>query len=156
MPELLLELFSEEIPARMQARAAEDLARLFSERCAALLDGAPRTFCGPRRIGLAATLKASVTTEGKEERGPRVGAPELADLAALDDAAFRARFAGSPIKRIGRDRFVRNVLYAIGNSGLPRLRPSAEALCGDPDPVVAEAAAWAVARLSAHPFAPAG
>ena len=45
---------------------------------------------------------------------PQVGAPELAELARLDDAGFRARFAGSPIKRIGRDRFVRNVLYAIG------------------------------------------
>lgn len=78
MPELLLELFSEEIPARMQARAAEDLARLFSERCASLLDGAPRAFSGPRRIGLAASLRASVTTEGKEERGPRIGAPDAA------------------------------------------------------------------------------
>jgi epoxyqueuosine reductase len=48
-------------------------------------------------------------------------APALAELAALDDAGFRARFSGSPIKRIGRDRFVRNVLYAIGNSGSARL-----------------------------------
>lgn len=79
---------------------------------------------------------------------PRVGAPELAELAALDDAAFRARFAGSPIKRIGRDRFVRNVLYAIGNSGLPSLRPVAERLTADPDPAVADAARWAVLRLS--------
>jgi epoxyqueuosine reductase len=77
----------------------------------------------------------------------RVGAPELVELAALDDAAFRARFAGSPIKRIGRDRFVRNVLYAIGNSGLPALRPVAERLRSDPDPAVADAAAWAVRRL---------
>jgi len=79
---------------------------------------------------------------------PRVGAPELAELAGLDDAAFRARFAGSPIKRIGRDRFVRNVLYAIGNSALPRLRPVAAALIGDPDPAVDDAARWAVDRLS--------
>lgn len=79
---------------------------------------------------------------------PRVGAPELAELATLDDAAFRARFAGSPIKRIGRDRFVRNVLYAIGNSGLPALRPVARSLTGDPDPAVSDAAAWAVFRLS--------
>ena len=78
---------------------------------------------------------------------PRVGAPELAELAGLDDAAFRARFAGSPIKRIGRDRFVRNVLYAIGNSGLPALRGVAERLIADPDPTVADAAAWAVSRL---------
>ncbi|MEI4488101.1 tRNA epoxyqueuosine(34) reductase QueG [Frigidibacter sp. MR17.14] len=79
---------------------------------------------------------------------PRVPeAPLLAELAALDDAGFRARFAGSPIKRIGRDRMVRNVLYAIGNSGLRGLRPAAEALTADPDETVAEAAAWALARL---------
>lgn len=78
----------------------------------------------------------------------RVGAPPLAELAALDDAGFRARFAGSPVKRIGRDRFVRNVLYAIGNSGMPSLAPAAAALTGDPDPTVAEAAAWALARLA--------
>jgi epoxyqueuosine reductase len=74
-------------------------------------------------------------------------APPLAELAALDDAGFRARFAGSPIKRIGRGRFVRNVLYAIGNSGVPGLAASARALVDDPDPVVADAAAWALSRL---------
>jgi epoxyqueuosine reductase len=78
---------------------------------------------------------------------PKVGLPELAELAALDDAGFRARFAGSPVKRIGRNRFVRNVAYAVGNSGLPRLIPVAAALSGDADPVVAEAGAWALARL---------
>ncbi len=84
---------------------------------------------------------------------PRVGAPELAELAALDDAAFRARFAGSPVKRIGRDRFVRNVLYAIGNSGLARLAAPAAALADDADPAVADAARWALARL-ADPMRP--
>jgi len=79
---------------------------------------------------------------------PRVGLPELAELAALDDAGFRARFAGSPIKRIGRDRFVRNVLYAIGNSGRAALIPVAEALLADADPVVAEAASWAISQIS--------
>ena len=78
---------------------------------------------------------------------PRVGAPELAELAALDDAAFRLRFSGSPVKRIGRDRFVRNVLYAVGNSGLSRLLPVAERLVGDADPAVADAARWAIVRL---------
>ena len=73
--------------------------------------------------------------------------PALADLAALDDAGFRARFAGSPIKRIGRDRFVRNVLYAIGNSGMAALRPVAAALVADADAAVADAARWALARL---------
>jgi epoxyqueuosine reductase len=75
-------------------------------------------------------------------------APDLAELARLDDAAFRTRFSGSPIKRIGRGRFVRNVLYAIGNSGSARLRPVAQDLCKDTDPVVADAARWAVSRLS--------
>jgi len=80
---------------------------------------------------------------------PRVEltAPKLADLAALDDAAFRALFSGSPIKRIGRNRFIRNVLIAIGNSADTSLQETARALCADADPVVAEAAAWAVAQL---------
>ena len=76
-------------------------------------------------------------------------APKLAELATLDDAAFRLLFSGSPIKRIGRDRFVRNVLVAIGNSGDPALLPVAQTLCKDPDPVVAECARWAVGRLAA-------
>ena len=75
-------------------------------------------------------------------------APLLEELAALDAAAFRARFSGSPIKRIGRDRLVRNVLYAIGNSGLPHLQAVAQGLTGDADPAVADAARWAVARLA--------
>ncbi|MEL7260299.1 MAG: tRNA epoxyqueuosine(34) reductase QueG [Pseudomonadota bacterium] len=77
-----------------------------------------------------------------------VGAPPLAELAALDDAAFRARFSGSPIKRIGRDRFVRNVLYAIGNSGMSQLVEAARAHVDDKDPAVADAARWAVERLT--------
>ncbi|KIC49683.1 tRNA epoxyqueuosine(34) reductase QueG [Tateyamaria sp. ANG-S1] len=78
-----------------------------------------------------------------------VGAPPLAELAALDDAGFRARFSGSPIKRIGRDRFVRNVAYAIGNSGLPELVHAAQALVDDADPAVADAARWALTQLGA-------
>jgi len=74
-------------------------------------------------------------------------APALAELAALDDAGFRALFAGGPVKRIGRNRFARNVLIAIGNSGDPGLLPAALRLRADPDPVVAEAAEWAAARL---------
>lgn len=62
----------------MQARAAEDLARLFAERCTALIEAPPLTFHGPRRIGLVALLREAVTTAGKEERGPRIGAPEQA------------------------------------------------------------------------------
>ena len=78
---------------------------------------------------------------------PELVAPRLADLLALDDAGFRALFSGSPIKRIGRDRFVRNCLYAAGNSGDCGLLAQVEPLLADPDPVVAEAAAWAKARL---------
>jgi epoxyqueuosine reductase len=74
-------------------------------------------------------------------------APELAELAALDEAGFRNHFAGSAIKRIGHARFMRNVLIAIGNSGDPRLTTAAKAHILDADAVVAEAADWAVARL---------
>ncbi|MWV26495.1 tRNA epoxyqueuosine(34) reductase QueG [Aurantiacibacter rhizosphaerae] len=78
-------------------------------------------------------------------------APRLRELLALDDAAFRAKFSGSPIKRVGRDRFVRNCLIAAGNSGDAALVPQVKALAEDPDPVVAEAARWALTRLSASP-----
>ena len=76
-----------------------------------------------------------------------LAAPRLAELLALDDAGFRKVFAGSPIKRIGRNRFVRNCLIAAGNSDDAELRCAVEPLRGDPDPVVAEAAEWALARL---------
>ena len=74
---------------------------------------------------------------------PDLQSPDLASLAMLDDQGFRAMFSASPIKRIGRDLFVRNVVTAIGNSGDQQLRPVAEALRGDHDAVVAEAAEWA-------------
>ncbi|UUR07131.1 tRNA epoxyqueuosine(34) reductase QueG [Sphingomonas glaciei] len=74
-------------------------------------------------------------------------APALADLLALDDASFRQLFSGSPIKRIGVGRFLRNCLIAAGNSGDAALAARVEALCGNEDPVVAEAAEWAFARL---------
>jgi epoxyqueuosine reductase len=76
-------------------------------------------------------------------------APALADLLALDDAGFRQVFSGSPIKRIGRNRMVRNAAIAAGNSGLPELIPVLIRLVGDEDAVVAEAARWALERLSA-------
>ncbi len=76
--------------------------------------------------------------------------PPLAELAMLDDAGFRARFSGSPVKRIGRDRFVRNVLYAIGNSGNPSLCAVARRLEGDADATVADAARWAVDALGGN------
>jgi epoxyqueuosine reductase len=75
--------------------------------------------------------------------------PELGDILALDDAGFRQVFAGSPIKRIGRNRMVRNAAIAAGNSGNMRLAPVLQTLTGDGDSVVAEAADWALARLLA-------
>ncbi len=74
-------------------------------------------------------------------------APALAELAKLDDAAFRARFSGSPIKRTGRERFLRNVLIAIGNSGDIALVPDAQRLLGDESPLVRGAAIWALSCL---------
>ena len=74
-------------------------------------------------------------------------APLLADLLGLDDAAFRARFRGSPVKRIGRDRFLRNVLIAAGNSGDAGLVPAVRALLDDASPLVRGAAVWALSRL---------
>ena len=73
--------------------------------------------------------------------------PPLAELALLDDAGFRERFSGSPIKRIGRNRFVRNVLYAVGNSASPALLTTAETLRDDADETVRDAADWACKRL---------
>nr|WP_248312165.1 tRNA epoxyqueuosine(34) reductase QueG [Bosea sp. BK604] len=72
----------------------------------------------------------------------------LTDLARLDDPAFRALFAGTPVKRTGRDRFIRNVLIAIGNSARPELAGSAAALVADPSPLVRAMAAWALIRLA--------
>jgi epoxyqueuosine reductase len=73
--------------------------------------------------------------------------PKLSDLLALDDAAFRALFSGSPVKRIGRDRFVRNVLIAAGNSGEPALAVRCRELLSDASPLVRGAAVWALSRL---------
>jgi epoxyqueuosine reductase len=78
----------------------------------------------------------------------RVGAPPLAELAGLDDGAFRARFSGSPVKRIGRNRFIRNVLYAIGNSANPGLRGAIAPHLTDADAGVADAARWALGQLA--------
>ena len=90
---------------------------------------------------------AAASNEARVQAREALVSPRLADLAALDDAAFRALFSKSPVKRIGRNRFVRNVLYAIGNSAEPDLIPPAERLLEDPDPVVRDAAEWAVQRL---------
>ena len=90
---------------------------------------------------------ASATNELKLAARDDLEAPPLAELAGLDDAAFRRRFAGSPIKRIGRDRFLRNVLIALGNSGKRDLAPIAERRLRDAAPLVRGAAVWALSEL---------
>ena len=90
---------------------------------------------------------AAVAAEQKLRAREALRAPSLAELSRLDDAAFRALFSKSPVKRIGRDRFLRNVLYAIGNSCEPALAAEAERLLDDPSPLVRGAAVWALSRL---------
>ncbi len=99
--------------------------------------------------------KFAASTQANLAFAPRaeLAAPALGDLLALDDAAFRQVFAGSPIKRIGRDRMVRNACIAAGNSGDARLVPVLTRLAHDEHETVAEAATWALAELSALPCA---
>jgi epoxyqueuosine reductase len=90
---------------------------------------------------------ASRGREAKLEARDALRAPRLADLARLDDAQFRALFAKTSVKRTGRDRLIRNVLIAIGNSGDTTLAAEAERLLGDASPLVRGAAVWALSRL---------
>jgi len=90
---------------------------------------------------------AATAREQKLQAREALRAPSLAELSRLDDPGFRALFSRSPVKRIGRDRFIRNVLYAIGNSGEPRLAAEAERLLDDPASLVRGAAVWALSRL---------
>jgi epoxyqueuosine reductase len=97
---------------------------------------------------------ASVAHEQRFHAREELRSPSLAELARLDDAGFRALFRKSPVKRIGRDRFVRNVLIAIGNSGDPDFVPEALRLLSDTSPLVRAMAVWALTRLlSANAFA---
>lgn len=91
---------------------------------------------------------ARAARDQKYDAREGLNTPLLAELALLADASFRLKFSGSPIKRIGRDRFVRNVLYAIGNSGDAALSSVASRLVGDPDASVADAARWAIQQLN--------
>ncbi|NEU12318.1 tRNA epoxyqueuosine(34) reductase QueG [Methylobacterium sp. BTF04] len=114
-----------------------------------------RTAIGNRIFGCDDCLavcpwnKFAVTAgEGRMAARADLVSPPLAELARLDDAAFRLRFAGTPIKRTGRDRFLRNVLIAIGNSGEPALAAEAERCLSDPSALVRAMAVWALGRLS--------
>ncbi|MDE2356747.1 MAG: epoxyqueuosine reductase, partial [Alphaproteobacteria bacterium] len=91
---------------------------------------------------------AQAARESALQPRPALAGPALDALAALDDATFRALFSANPVKRIGRNRFVRNVLYAIGNSGLARLGEAARGRLDDADETVREAARWALERLA--------
>ncbi|MGE0211065.1 MAG: tRNA epoxyqueuosine(34) reductase QueG [Parvibaculaceae bacterium] len=93
---------------------------------------------------------AELGREAKLDAREDLVAPPLAELAALDDKAFRERFAGTSIKRTGRDRFVRNVMIAIGNSGDAGLAGSAEAGLRDASPLVRAMAVWALGRLASE------
>jgi len=90
---------------------------------------------------------ASVGREAKLAARADLDAPPLAELARLDDASFRSLFAGGPIKRVGRARFIRNVMIAIGNSGDPALAAVTEERLDDESPLVRGAAVWALSQL---------
>ncbi|HWE06039.1 MAG TPA: tRNA epoxyqueuosine(34) reductase QueG [Rhizomicrobium sp.] len=90
---------------------------------------------------------ASVAREAKFHARAELASPSLADLSRLDDAAFRSLFRNSPVKRTGRDRFIRNVLIAIGNSSDAALAPEAQRLLSDASPLVRAMAVWALGRL---------
>ncbi len=92
---------------------------------------------------------AAATREAKLRARDDLKSPALADLAQLDDAGFRGLFAGSPVKRLGHARFLRNVLIAVGNSGSAALAPLAETRLGDAEPLIRGAAVWAMRRLVA-------
>jgi epoxyqueuosine reductase len=92
---------------------------------------------------------AEAARETKLQALENAESPPLAELLALDDAAFRQRFAGTPVKRTGRDRVLRNALIAAGNSDDASLVPAVEALLGDASPLVRAMAVWALARLAA-------
>ncbi len=92
---------------------------------------------------------AETAREGRLAARPDLAAPPLAELARLDEAGFRQRFAGTPVKRTGRDRFLRNVLIAIGNSGSRALADEAVRCLRDPAPLVRGMAVWACGRLLA-------
>ena len=90
---------------------------------------------------------AQISAEVKLKAREDLNTPRLAELAMLGEQGFRQHFSGSPIKRIGWSRFLRNVLYAIGNSGEVTLLPTAITYVTDSNPIIAEAANWAIHRI---------
>lgn len=96
---------------------------------------------------------ARMTEEADFLPRPQLTAPKLKDFLGLDDASFRALFSGSPVKRIGRARFLRNVLIAVGNSGDAIFLSDVERLLGDEQPLVRGAAVWALGRLAPEKYA---
>src|SRR6185437_7770490 len=143
-------------------RAFDGPYRLEARRCISYLtiehkghiEASLRPLMGNRIYGCDDCLAVCPWNKfAKTAREPKVmpradlEAPRLAELAALDDAAFRARFSGSPVKRIGRDRFLRNVLIAIGNSGKSELIAAVTPHLADASPLVRAMAVWALTRL---------
>ena len=96
---------------------------------------------------------ATEASEAKLRARDDLRSPPIARLLTLDDAAFRSLFAGSPVKRTGRDRFIRNVLIAAGNSGDAALLPAIETLLADTSPLVRAMAVWALSQLADEPYA---
>ncbi|MEC7762710.1 MAG: tRNA epoxyqueuosine(34) reductase QueG [Pseudomonadota bacterium] len=141
-------------PAPFQLDARRCISYLTIEHHGAV-DEALRPLLGNRIYGcddcLAACPWNKFAVEASEARYLARGdlaAPKLADLATLDDTAFREKFSGSPIKRIGRNRFLRNVAYAMGNSGDAGYLPRLASLAAEDDAVLADAARWAIGQLS--------
>ena len=146
-------------PAPYQIDARRCISYLTIEHEGAI-DPALRPLLGNRIYGCDDCLTAcpwnkfaQIAHESALQPRAALTAPRLAELAALDDATFRQRFAGTAIKRIGRDRFVRNVAYALGNSAAPQTSlPAVERLLEDESPLVRGAAVWALSRLAADRF----
>lgn len=141
-------------PAPYQLDARRCISYLTIEH-AGPVDMALRPLLGNRIYGCDDCLAvcpwnkyASHASENGYHARAELTAPRLAALAALDDAGFRALFSKSPVKRIGRDRFLRNVLYAIGNSADTSLLAVAQTALTEPDATVQDAAHWAVQRLT--------
>jgi hypothetical protein len=116
-------------------------------RASSARDGQPRLWLRRLPGRLPVEQVRAARPEAKLKARQDLNEPAIADLAGLDDAAFRAHFHGSPVKRIGRDRFIRNVLIAAGNSAEPGLVANCRERLGDASPLVRGAAVWALSRL---------